>query len=216
MRYVSKTCCSSSNNGAEVPSKYTIMEPTHKDMPPPQMYNALQLLFLSKPYKNTEDYVDAFSLYKIPTNIYLLQRGTRIMPTMNIYQRWTKPTIHKLKPTNICTTTLVAPTFTHKDDPSVTPTPDTLYSSTPLRLLLITSLALQFRINPLFSTKQLTCPNPCYRSQSPYSSVQYALISVYNLLSPPKLTHLLFLLNSIVLFDGVFLFYFVCWFLHVG
>ena len=86
MRYVSKTCCSSSNNGAEVPSKYTIMEPTHKDMSPPHMYNALQLLiFLSKPYKNTEDYVDAFSLYKIPTNIYLLQRGTRIMPTMNIY-----------------------------------------------------------------------------------------------------------------------------------
>ena len=69
MRYVSKTCCSSSNNGAEVPSKYTIMEPTHKDMPPPHMYNALQLLFLSKPYKNTEDYVDAFSLYKIPTYI---------------------------------------------------------------------------------------------------------------------------------------------------
>ena len=62
MRYVSKTCCSSSNNGAEVPSKYTIMEPTHKDMPPPHMYNALQLLFLSKPYKNTEDYVDAFPL----------------------------------------------------------------------------------------------------------------------------------------------------------
>ena len=46
----------------EVPGKYTIMEPTHKDMPPPHMYNALQLLFLSKPYKNTEDYVDAFSL----------------------------------------------------------------------------------------------------------------------------------------------------------
>ena len=138
-------------------------------------------------------------LYIKYQHIFTTKRDKNCAHDEYLYQRWTKPTIHKLKPTNICTTTTVAPTFTHKDDPSGTPTPDTLYSSTPLRLLLITSLALQFRINPLFSTKQLTCPNHCYWSQLPYSSVQYALISVYNLLSPPKLAHLLFLFNGIVL-----------------
>ena len=109
------------------------------------------------------------------------------------------------------------------DDPSVTPTLETLYTLDIWSLyqtitLYIPSLVPQSRINqPIVKYRR---SNIWYQSWLPHSTaVQYALVGVHNkLLHPPTFSpiYCLYLLTcSIIIYlCSIFLFSFSCWFYH--
>ena len=89
------------------------------------MYDTLQLSFLTTHYETStinNYYTDEFSLYTVP---HYITRKKHPIQDNYLYRQWNNPT-KKNRKTNQCILTCSST----KDDPSVTPTLDTLYTST--------------------------------------------------------------------------------------
>ena len=105
-------------------SKHTTMKHTHKVSPPPYTYNNLiQLLFLTTHDETkTNNCVDDFPLYTVPH--YITQKRHSGHDNY-LYRRWNNPTAHKYKTKKTRTNQHL---FVTKDDTSITPTLETLYT----------------------------------------------------------------------------------------
>ena len=176
------------------PSKHTTMKHTHKDPPPPYSYDKLQLLFLTTHYENTNEYIDAFTLYTVP---HYITRKKHPSHDNYLYRRWNNPVrTHMTKKTR--TKRLLAKHSTAKDDTSITPTLNTLStldtrSSHPTNIDPDTILSITIWNQPIAQYRIPFRPNTRNRSRvQPSTAVQYALIGVYDkLLHPPNVSYLL-------------------------
>ena len=160
------------------------------------MDDILQLLFLTTHYETTsnDDYTKEFPLYTVP---HYITRKKHPSHDNYLYRRWNNPTARSKKTRK--TNRHILAHSTTKDDSSVTPTLETLYtldtrSSHPTTTDTDAILSITIWNQPI---SQYRIPNrpksTTTRSRRPHSAaVQYALIGVYNkLLNPLKLPHLM-------------------------
>ena len=168
----------------------------HKNEDPvPYMYDTLQLSFLTTHYESADDYTDQFTLYTVPQ--YITQKKHPCHDNY-LYRRWNNLTTHKHK-------TKKTRTNHPKDDTSVAPTLETLYTiNTTPRQHGNADMLLSITIwnQPIVQYRLPTRPSAPTRNRSwehPSTAVQYVLIGVYNkLLIPSKLPCRLPLLYSII------------------
>ena len=188
-----------------VTMKHTTMKHNKED-PAPYMYDTLQLSFLTTHYATTSnDYIEEFPLYTVPQYI---TRKKHPNHDNYLYRRWNKPTAHKhtTKTKKIRTKRLLVKHSTAKDDPSVTPTLETLCTtdtrtSNPTNIDTDAILSITIWKQPIVQYRMPIRPFPSTRNRSrhPSTAVQYALIGVYDkLLHSRKLPCLLYLFTSII------------------
>ena len=170
--------------------------------PPPSKYNTLQLLFLITHYETTNEYTDEFPLYTVPQYI---TRKKHPGHDNYLYRRWNNPTARRIKQTHKTNQRTLARSTT-KDDPSVTPTLETLStldtrSSHPTNTDTDAILSILIWNQPIVQYKLPLRPSIYTRNRSrqPSIAVQHALIGVYDkLLHPQKVFCLLPTLTRIV------------------
>ena len=181
-------------------SKHTTMKHTHEDSPPPYKYDTLQLLFLTTYYENnTHEYNDEFPLYNIT-------RKKHPSHDNYLYRRWNNPTARKPKKKTRTTHQHLPAHDTAKDNPSVTPTLETLStldtrSTHPTNTDPDTILSITIWNQPISQYRIPFRPNTRNRTRHPSTAVQYALIGVYDKLlnlNPSKLPCLLSFVTSII------------------
>ena len=185
------------------------------------MYDTLQLSFLTTHYETTSNdyYTDeSFPLYTVPQYI---KRKKHPSHDNYLYRRWNNPTARRKKKTRTHTTNqrLTAHSTT-KDDPSITPTLETLDTRSSDPTYNDTDAILNITIWNK-SIVQYQMPNrSTIRNQSrhPSTAVQYALIGVYaKLLNPPNLPPRLLLYLLVLSVYSIILFCsFCCFLLHHG
>ena len=155
------------------------------------MYDTLQLSFLTTHYESEDDYTDAFPLSTVP---HYITRKKNPSHDNYLYRQWTNPTARSKKTRTTNQRNLARSTT--KDDLSVTPTLETLYStfdtrsSHPTNIDTDTILSITIWNQPIVRYRMpiRTSTNTRNRSrEQPSIAVQYALLGVYDkLFHSPK------------------------------
>ena len=177
----------------------TTMKEIHNEPIPTYTYDTLQLSFLTTHYEKINDYyADEFLLYTVPQYITRKQHPSH---DNYLYRRWNNPIAHKHKTTKTCTKRQRLHA-TNKDDTSITPTVKTLCTintNAPhqhdnadmlISITIWNQPIVQYRM-PIWSTIRK-------QSQHPSTTVQYALIGVYDKLNSSKIPSLLLFFTSII------------------
>ena len=140
----------------------------------------------------TTYYIDEFPLYTVPHYITRKQHPSH---DNYLYRRWNNPNAHKHKTKKTRTKRRLVKHSTAKDDPSVTPTLETLCTtdtrtSHPTNIDTDAILSITIWKQPIVQYRMPIRPFPSTRNRPrhPSTAIRYALIGVYDkLLNPPKL-----------------------------